>query len=90
MRTIWTEIGPDLSAFPTEKHFASWLGPAPRHAVPGGKPLPAKQRGRGMGATRVSNALRMAATSLIRLVYRMMRWGQDYVDEGEAAYEDRH
>ena len=31
-RTILTEIGPDLSAFPTEKHFASWLGlaPAPR------------------------------------------------------------
>ena len=120
-RTILTEIGPDLSAFPTEKHFASWLGLAPRQAVSGGKPLPAKQRGRGMGATRVSNALRMAATALIRsksalgaalrrkarhkgmktavfatarklaqLVYRMLRWGQDYVDEGEAAYEERH
>lgn len=120
-RTILTEIGPDLSAFPTEKHFASWLGLAPRHAVSGGKPLPAKQHGRGMGATRVSNALRMAATALIRsksalgaalrrkarhkgmktavfatarklakLVYRMLRWGQDYVDEGEAAYEERH
>ena len=120
-RTILTEIGPDVSAFPTEKHFVSWLGLAPRHAVSGGKPLPAKQRGRGMGATRVSNALRMAATSLIRsksalgaalrrkarhkgmktaifatarklatLVYRMMRWGQDYVDEGESAYEERH
>ncbi len=65
-RTIITEIGPDLAAFPTEKHFVSWMGLAPRHAVSGGKPLPGKQRGRGMGATRVSNALRMAATSLIR------------------------
>ncbi len=74
-----------------------------------------------MGATRVSNALRMAATSLIRstsalgaalrrkarhkgmktaifatarklatLVYRMLYWGQDYVDVGEAAYEERY
>ena len=74
-----------------------------------------------MGATRVSNALRMAATALIRsksalgaalrrkarhkgmktaifatarklavLVYRMLHWGQDYVDEGEAAYEERY
>ena len=50
-RTIITEIGPDLAAFPTEKHFVSWLGLAPRHAVSGGKPLPGKQRGRGMGAT---------------------------------------
>ena len=120
-RTIITEIGPDLAAFPTEKHFVSWMGLAPRHAVSGGKPLPGKQRGRGMGATRVSNALRMAATSLIRstsalgaalrrkarhkgmktaifatarklatLVYRMLYWGQDYVDVGEAAYEERY
>ena len=119
--TILTKIGPDLSAFPTEKHFASWLGLAPRHAVSGGKPLSAKQRGGGIGATRVSNALRMAATSLIRsesalgaalhrkahhkgmktaifatsrklakLVYRMIRWGQDYVDEGGATYEEHH
>lgn len=120
-RTIMTEVGTDLSAFPSEKHFASWLGLAPRRAVSGGKPLPAKQRGRGMGATRVANVLRMAATSLIRsqsalgaalrrkarhkgmktaifatarklakLVYRMLCWGQDYVDEGEAAYEERY
>ena len=120
-RTIMTEIGTDLSAFPSEKHFASWLGLAPRHAVSGGKTLPGKKRGGGMGATRVSNALRMAATALIRsksalgaalrrkarhkgmktaifatarklavLVYRMLHWGHDYVDEGEAAYEERY
>ena len=120
-RTIMTETGPDLSAFPTEKNFVSWLGLAPRHAVSGGKTLPGKKGGRGMGATRVSNVLRMAATSLIRsksalgaalrrkarhkgmktaifatarklatLVYRMLCWGQDYVDEGEAAYKERY
>lgn len=120
-RTIITEIGPDLSAFPDEKHFASWLGLVPRKAVSGGRPLPGKKGSAGMGATRVSNALRMGATALIRsksalgaalrrkarhagmktaifatarklavLVYRMLRWGQDYVDEGEAAYEKRY
>jgi len=119
--TIMTEIGPDLSAFPSEKHFTSWLGLVPRQAVSGGKPLAAKKGAGGMGATRVSNALRMAATALLRsksalgaglrrkarykgmktaifatarklalLVYRMLRWGQDYVDEGEAAYEQRY
>ena len=119
--TIMTEIGPDLSAFPSEKHFTSWLGLVPRQAVSGGKPLAAKKGAGGMGATRVSNALRMASTALLRsksalgaglrrkarykgmktaifatarklavLVYRMLRWGQDYVDEGEAAYEQRY
>ena len=119
--TIMTEIGPNLSAFPGEKQFASWLGLAPRHAVTGGKPMAGKRTSRGMGATRVSNVLRMAATALIRsksalgaalrrkarhagmktaifatarklaqLVYRMLRWGQEYVDEGEAAYEERY
>ncbi len=119
--TIMTEIGTELAAFPSEKHFVSWLGLAPRTAVSGGKPLPGKKGSGGMGATRVSNVLRMAATALIRsksalgaalrrkarhagmktaifatarklavLVYRMLRWGQDYVDEGEAAYEERY
>ena len=119
-RTILTEVGTDLGSFPSERHFTSWLGLAPRHAVSGGQQL-ARKRQRGLGATRTSNALRMAATALIRsksalgaalrrkarhkgmktavfatarklavLVYRMLRFGQDYVDEGEAAYEERH
>ena len=115
-----TEIGADLSAFPSEKHFVSWLGLAPRHAVSGGKTLAGKKRGPGMGATRIANVLRMEATSLSRsssaleatlrrktrhegmkvaifatarkltiLVYRMLMWGQDYVDEGQEGYEER-
>ena len=120
-QTILTEVGADLSAFPSERHFTSWLGLAPRHSVSGGKTLAGKKGGRGMGATRIANVLRMAATSLIRsssalgaalrrkarhkgmkvavfatarklavLVYRMLAWGQDYVDEGQEAYEERH
>ena len=119
--TILTEIGADLSAFPSERHFVSWLGLAPRHSVSGGKVLQGKKSRRGMGATRISNVLRMAATSLIRsksalgaslrrkarhkgmkvaifatarklakLVYRLLHWGLDYVDIGEAAYEERY
>ena len=30
------------------------------------------------------------ARKLATLVYRLLRWGQPYVDEGAAAYENRH
>ena len=119
-RTIMTEVGCDLAAFPSEKHFVSWLRLAPRTAISGGRPLPGKKRGNGLGATRIANVLRMAAVSLQRsrsalgaalrrkarhkgmkvaifatarklatLVYRMLRWGHDYIDIGEEAYEAR-
>ena len=64
-RTILTEVGPDLSAFPDEKHFASWLRLTPRTAVSGGKPLRGKKPN-GTGSTRVAGVLRMAAASLRR------------------------
>jgi transposase len=118
-RTILTEIGLDLSAFPSEKHFISWLRLSPRTSISGGKPL-RKKKPNGMGATRVAGVLRMAALSLrnsrtalgaafrrlarrkdgavavfaiarklAQLVYRMLRYGQDYVDEGNKAYDAR-
>ena len=118
-QTILTEIGLDLSAFPSEDQFASWLRLVPRTAVSGGKPLPGKKRG-GTGSNRVAAALRMAAVALQRsqsalgaafrrtarrkgyhvaiiaiarklaiLVYRTLRWGQDYVDVGVEKYEAR-
>jgi|SRR5499433_3267744 len=31
-----------------------------------------------------------AARKLATLIYRLLRWGQPYVDEGEAAYENRY
>jgi len=113
-----TEVGFDLGDFPTENHFTSWLRLAPHRSVSGGKVL--KKKRNSVGATRLANSLRMAASSLHRsktalgaqfrrisrrkghsvavfaiarklavLIYRMMRYGQDYVDQGAAAYEER-
>lgn len=37
-----SEIGPDLSRFPTSEHFCSWLGLAPPTRISGGKQLASK------------------------------------------------
>jgi transposase len=117
---ILTEYGPDLSRFPTEKHFISHLRLAPHQAISGGKPV-RNQHKPHRGSARVAAALRMAATALRRSrsalgayyrriaqrlgavvavfatarklaqwVYRVLRWGQAYVDEGAAVYEHRY
>jgi transposase len=52
------EIGPDVSKFPTEKHFTSWLGLCPQHRGSGGK---IKSRRVRRGASRAARALRLAA-----------------------------
>ncbi len=119
VQVVLSEYGPDLSRFPTEKHFISHVTLAPRVPMSGGKPL--KKKKRHSASTRVAAALRMAALSLRRsstalgayyrniarriggdvavfatarklgiLIYRMLRWGQPYVDEGEAAFEKRY
>jgi transposase len=73
---ILSEIGTDLSAWPTANHFASWLGLAPRHDVSGGRVL---RRGVARTANRVTQALRMSAQTLSRAktalgaFYRRMR-----------------
>jgi len=59
--TVVTEVGPDLSAFGTEKHFCSWLGLSPDHRITGGKILSSHTR---RVANRLSDALRLAATCL--------------------------
>ena len=38
-QTILSEIGTDMARFPSVKHFASWLGLAPRNDISGGKVL---------------------------------------------------
>ena len=42
LSTLFTELGPDLSAVPTAKHFAAWLGLCPHNRVRGGRVLAAK------------------------------------------------
>lgn len=60
-QTLWSELGGDLSAFPTAKHFTSWLGLCCDNRISGGKLLSTHTR---PTANRVARALRMAAQSL--------------------------
>ena len=62
-QTIVSEIGTDMSGFPTENHFASWLGLAPRKDISGGKII---GTGKKQVQNRVAMALRMAATTLVK------------------------
>jgi transposase len=61
---ILTEVGVNLSAFPTEKHFVAWLRLSPRLATSGGRRI--KKRPNGTGANRVAGLLRVCALSLTR------------------------
>lgn len=116
--TILSELGTDLSCFPSENHFASYLKLVPKLAISGGKPIPGKRF--GSTTTRLGSVFRMAALTLRNsktalgaeyrriarrkganvavfvlarrlaiLVYRLLRYGQAYVDEGMQAYEAR-
>jgi hypothetical protein len=60
---ILGEIGLDMSCWPTEKHFASWLGLSPGSKISGGKVLSSKTK---KCANRAAHYLRLAAYSLHR------------------------
>lgn len=60
-QTLWSELGGDLSAFPTAKHFTSWLGVCPDNRISGGKILAARTK---PTTNRITRALRMAAQAL--------------------------
>jgi transposase len=62
-QTILSEIGTDLSAFPSENHFASWLGLTPSKDISGGKVI---GRGQRKVQNRAAVGLRNAATTLLR------------------------
>jgi transposase len=112
---ILSEIGVDVSRFPTEKNFASWLGLCPgQHESNKTK----HKRSPRKGKNRVAIALRMAAQALGRtqsplalfyrriksrigakgaitatahklacLVYRMLKYGTEYVKQSMEEYE---
>lgn len=58
-----SEIGVDMSPWPTEKHFTAWLCVAPGTKISGGKVLSSRTR---TAANRAANLLRTAAASLLR------------------------
>ncbi len=55
---IISEIGADLTKWPTAQHFASWLGLSPDNRITGGKVKSSKTK---PSANRAAAALRMAA-----------------------------
>jgi transposase len=59
--TLLTELGPDLSAFPSAQHFASWLCLCPDNGTSASKVLRRRTR---RSQQRVRQALRMAACAL--------------------------
>jgi transposase len=54
---LLSEVGPDVSRFPTVKHFTSWLGLSPQHQGSAGK---IRSRRVARGACRAGMALRVA------------------------------
>ena len=116
--TILSEVGWDMSKWQTEHHFVSWLRLCPDNKVSGDKII---GKGRLPTNNRITNALKMAASSLrtsntylgaqfrrlrtklgapiaikamaaklARLIYRMLRYGMKYVDQGAEFYEVQH
>jgi transposase len=60
---LLAEIGTDMSRWPTEKHFTSWLTLAPHNKISGGRLLSSKTQ---PSASRAAGILRLAAMTLGR------------------------
>ena len=115
---VISEVGLDMTRWPTVKHFTSWLGLCPGSEITGGKTLSSRTK---PSANRAAAALRLAANSLhrsnsalgaflrrkkaqlgapqaitaiahklARLIYSMLKYGQEYVDAGQAYYESQY
>jgi transposase len=115
--TILSEIGTDIGAWKSEKHFASWLTLCPNNKITGGRILQSRTR---KSANRVRDVLCLCAQSLLNsqsalgafcrrmcsrlgpekgivaaahklalLIYRMLKFGKDYVDIGQDTYEQQ-
>ena len=115
---VISEIGTDMTKWPSAKHFASWLGLSPDNRITGGRVMSSKTK---PSASRTAAALRLAANALhrsdsalgaflrrkkaqmgapkaitatahklARLIYTMLRYGQEYVDAGAEYYESQY
>jgi transposase len=74
--TLLTEVGPDLSKFPTPAAFASWLGLCPDNRISGGKVLSVRTRrvkNRAALALRMSAQAVQSSRSALGGYYRRMR-----------------
>jgi transposase len=58
---VISETGADMSRFPTDGHFASWMGLCPGTKITGGKVMSGKTK---RCANRAAQALRLAAAAL--------------------------
>jgi transposase len=63
VQNLVAEIGLDMTRWPTEKHFASWLGVCPGTRISGGRALASKPR---RTPNRAANILRLAAQSALQ------------------------
>jgi transposase len=112
---ILSEIGTDMTKWPTEKHFTSWLGLCPQHRESAGK---IKRRRVRRGSNLAARAFRLAAQGchhaknalgafyrriqarcggikavfatarkIAERVYRLLKYGAEYVRQGMEAYE---
>ena len=61
---ILSELGPDLSAFPTERHFVSYIGVAPALGKSAGKNVSTRKKHKN--TSRVGLILKMSASALFR------------------------
>ena len=60
---VISEVGTDMTRWPTAKHFASWLGLSPNNRVTGGRVISSRTK---PSANRAAKALRLAANALYR------------------------
>jgi transposase len=75
-QTVIMEVGTDMSKFPDEKHFCSWLGLAPKHEISGGKVLKnntLKTKNRAGQAFRMAAQSVKKAESVFGIFYRRLR-----------------
>lgn len=117
-QTVISEVGYDVSAFPDEGNFASWLNLCPRNRITGGRIIGQDRRKAAnplsvilrqsatalersdsylgaqfrrfksrLGATK---AIKAMANKLARIIYRMLKYGQEYVDKGARYYEEKY
>ena len=115
---VVSEVGTDMTKWPSARHFASWLGLSPHNRITDGRVISSKTKA---SANRAAAALRLAANALhrsdsalgaflrrkkahlgapkaitatahklARIIYSMLRYGQEYADAGAEYYESEY